>query len=171
MSEQTTSVDATIVPATAAPTLEATLQQKRTALSLISVFGGAENWQLVFHVGGFAPLLCVPLLWRFLPESRQLRAERAAPAAAGERLFTNLGCVTCHNPDSKGRGPSLEGLYGSRVALAGGDSVVADETYLRESIVDPAARLVIGYEPLMPTFQGLVGEEGLMHLIEYIKTL
>jgi AAHS family 3-hydroxyphenylpropionic acid transporter len=65
--------------------LYAALPTGGSVVSLISVFGGAENWQLVFHVGGFAPLLCVPLLWRFLPESRQLRAERAAPAAAGER--------------------------------------------------------------------------------------
>lgn len=93
------------------------------------------------------------------------------PAAAGERLFSNLGCVSCHNPDSKGRGPSLSGVYGSRVALSGGATAVADDAYLRESIVDPRAKLVTGYEPLMPTFRGLVGEEGLLHLIEYIKTL
>ena len=98
-------------------------------------------------------------------------AGEASPAAAGERLFTNLGCVTCHNPDSKGRGPSLKGLYGTTVALSGGANVVADETYLRESIVNPAAKLVTGYQPLMPTFQGLVGEEGLLHLIEYIKSI
>ena len=94
-----------------------------------------------------------------------------APAAAGERLFSNLGCVSCHNPDSKGRGPSLFGVYGSRVALTGGATALADDAYLRESIVDPRAKLVTGYEPLMPTFRGLVGEEGLYHLIEYIKTL
>jgi len=93
------------------------------------------------------------------------------PAAAGERLFTNLGCVTCHSPDSKGRGPSLVGLYGTRVAFEGGGGAVADEAYLHESIVDPKAKLVKGYTPLMPTFRGLVNEEGIMQIIQYLKSI
>ncbi|HET6372173.1 MAG TPA: cytochrome c oxidase subunit II [Candidatus Polarisedimenticolia bacterium] len=95
----------------------------------------------------------------------------ASPAAAGERLFGSLGCISCHNPDSKGRGPSLQGVFKSEVALAGGGRALADETYLRESIVDPQAKMVAGYEPLMPTFRGLVSEEGLLQLVEYIKTI
>ncbi len=97
----------------------------------------------------------------------------ATPAAAGERLFTNLGCLTCHVPgqDQKGRGPSLVGLYGTQVELEGGGEVTADERYLRESIVDPKARIVSGYQPVMPTFQGLVGEEGMLQIIEYIKSI
>src|SRR5262245_9315062 len=70
------------------------------------------------------------------------------PVAAGETLFRNLGCATCHNPDSKGRGPSLEGLFGRPVALEGGGTVTADEIYLRESITNPKAKLVAGYQPL-----------------------
>ena len=93
------------------------------------------------------------------------------PAVAGERLFTELGCITCHNRESGSRGPALEGLFGSAVALEGGSTVTADETYLRESIIDPRARIVKGYQPLMPTFRGLVGEEGLLQIIEFIKTL
>jgi len=92
-------------------------------------------------------------------------------AAAGERLFLNLGCATCHNPESGSRGPSLAGLFGSRVELAGGETMLADEAYLRESILDPKAKMVSGYEPLMPTFRGLVGEEGVLHLIEYLKSI
>jgi AAHS family 3-hydroxyphenylpropionic acid transporter len=64
--------------------LYAALPTGGSLVSLISLFGGAENWQLVFHVGGFAPLLCVPLLWLFLPESRQLKAEKAARGAGGQ---------------------------------------------------------------------------------------
>lgn len=94
----------------------------------------------------------------------------ASPAMEGERLFTKMGCITCHNPQSAGRGPSLEGVYGSKVRLEGGGEVTADDAYLRESIVDPRARQVQGYEALMPTYRGLIGEEGLMHLIEYIKS-
>jgi cytochrome c oxidase subunit 2 len=94
-----------------------------------------------------------------------------SPARAGERLFTNLGCITCHNPESKGRGPSLQGVFGSTIRLKGGGSATANEAYLRESILDPQARVVDGYDPVMPTFRGLVGEEGLMQIIEYLKTI
>jgi cytochrome c oxidase subunit II len=91
-------------------------------------------------------------------------------AARGERLFQDLACHTCHMEDASGRGPSLRGVFGSQVKLADGSSVVADEGYLRESILNPQAKLVAGYQPLMPTFQGLVNEEALMGLIEYIKS-
>jgi cytochrome c oxidase subunit 2 len=94
-----------------------------------------------------------------------------APAAGGEALFQQLGCVTCHRPDAKGLGPPLLGLFASTVQLQGGGSAVADENYLRESILNPQAKLVAGYQPVMPTFQGLVSEEDVMQLIAYIKSL
>jgi len=89
----------------------------------------------------------------------------------GEALFTQLACVTCHLPDGTGRGPSLAGLYGSQVTLDNGAVVNADESYLRESILMSQAKTVKGYERLMPTFQGLINEEGVAALIEYIKSL
>jgi cytochrome c oxidase subunit 2 len=89
----------------------------------------------------------------------------------GEQLFQQLACVSCHLPDGSGRGPSLAGLFGSRVQLASGEMVMADDTYLRESILTPHAKLVNGYQPVMPTYQGQVNEEGVMSLIEYIKSL
>jgi cytochrome c oxidase subunit II len=89
----------------------------------------------------------------------------------GEALFTQLACVTCHLPDGTGRGPSLEGLYGSQVTLDNGAVVTADESYLRESILLSQAKTVKGYERLMPTFQGLINEDGVAALIEYIKSL
>jgi len=89
----------------------------------------------------------------------------------GEALFTQLACVTCHLPDGTGRGPSLEGLFGSQVTLDSGEVVTADESYLRESILMSQAKTVKGYERLMPTFQGLINEEGVAALIEYIKSL
>jgi cytochrome c oxidase subunit 2 len=92
-------------------------------------------------------------------------------AARGQRTFQDLACHTCHIGDASGRGPSLERLFGSQVKLADGRTVVADESYLRESILTPQAKLVAGYQPLMPTFQGLVNEEALLGLIEYIKSL
>ena len=92
-------------------------------------------------------------------------------AARGEQLFQQLGCVGCHLGDNTGRGPSLAGKYGGQQALANGAVVTVDDTYIRESILTPQLKLAAGYQPLMPTFQGLVNEEGLMSLIEYIKAL
>jgi cytochrome c oxidase subunit 2 len=89
----------------------------------------------------------------------------------GEALFTQLACVTCHLPDGSGRGPALEGLFGSQVTLDDGEVVTADESYLRESILMSQAKTVKGYERLMPTFQGLINEEGVAALIEYIKSM
>jgi cytochrome c oxidase subunit 2 len=92
-------------------------------------------------------------------------------ASAGEKLFQDLGCGTCHRPDSLARGPNLQHLYGGQVRLASGETLAADETYIRESIVNPAAKVVAGFQPIMPTYQGLIGEEGLMQLIAYIQSL
>jgi cytochrome c oxidase subunit 2 len=95
----------------------------------------------------------------------------ASLAEAGARLFGDLACNTCHLPDSNGRGPILEGLFGNVVKLANGESVVFDEAYIRESILNPQAKITAGYQPIMPTFQGLITEEGLLQLIEHIKSL
>jgi cytochrome c oxidase subunit 2 len=94
-----------------------------------------------------------------------------SPAAEGQKLFESLACNTCHRADSLGRGPRLEGLFGRPVTLASGETVVADADYIRESIVTPAARITAGYQPIMPTFQGLVSEEQLMQLVAYIQSL
>jgi cytochrome c oxidase subunit 2 len=93
-------------------------------------------------------------------------------AAAGERVYQAQGCPTCHEArGDSARGPSLAGLAGTTVPLEGGGTVTADDAYLRESIVTPQAKLVRGYPPIMPTYQGLVSEEELMQLIAYIKSL
>jgi len=92
-------------------------------------------------------------------------------AARGQRLFEELACHTCHLPDGSGKGPSLVGLFGSQVKLADGSVAMGDESYIRESILNPQAKITAGYQPLMPTFQGLVNEEGLLALLEYIKSL
>ena len=91
--------------------------------------------------------------------------------ARGEQLFQQLGCVSCHLKDGSVRGPSLVGTYGAQEQLASGVAVNVDEGYIRESILTPQQKLTAGYGPVMPTFQGLVNEEGLMSLIEYIKSL
>jgi cytochrome c oxidase subunit 2 len=93
------------------------------------------------------------------------------PAVAGEALFKQYGCVSCHALQSGAMGPSLRGLFGSRIKLQSGQTIIADETYIRESILNPKAKIVAGYQPIMPTFQGQIGEEQLHQLIAYIKTL
>jgi len=95
----------------------------------------------------------------------------ATPAVAGEKLFTDLGCITCHRADAQARCPDLAGLFGRTVSLTTGRTLTADEGYIRESILDPGAKIVAGYQNIMPTYQGLVSEEGVLELIAYIKSL
>ncbi|HEY3043752.1 MAG TPA: cytochrome c oxidase subunit II [Vicinamibacterales bacterium] len=92
-------------------------------------------------------------------------------ASAGEKLFADLACNSCHRPDSAGRGPVLNGLFGKTITTDAGEMVVVDEAYVRESILNPGAKISVGYQPIMPTFQGLVTEEQLLELIEYVKAL
>ncbi|MBI3653487.1 MAG: cytochrome c oxidase subunit II [Acidobacteria bacterium] len=92
-------------------------------------------------------------------------------ASNGEKLFQTLACNSCHKSDQSGRGPALEGIFGKQQALQGGQTVLADENYIRESILNPRAKVVAGYDPVMPTFQGLVSEEQLLQLIAYVKSL
>jgi cytochrome c oxidase subunit 2 len=92
-------------------------------------------------------------------------------ADLGAKVFTDLGCVTCHMDSAQGRGPSLNGVFGHQVTLANGDKVIADEAYVRESILTPTAKMVAGYPPLMPTFQGVVSEEQIAQLTAYVKSL
>ena len=94
-----------------------------------------------------------------------------SPAAAGEKLFQDLVCISCHRDDAQARGPQLKGLFGHTVRLQGGATAVADEAYIRESIVNPQAKIVDGFLPIMPTFQGLVSEEQLLQLIAYVRSL
>jgi cytochrome c oxidase subunit 2 len=91
--------------------------------------------------------------------------------AAGARLFTQLGCHTCHAADGSGRGPSLVGLFGKPVRLVDGRTVTADAAYIRGCILTPFKQLVAGYPPLMPTFQGQVTEEQVLQLVAYIRSL
>ncbi|MFQ5350470.1 MAG: cytochrome c oxidase subunit II [Thermoanaerobaculia bacterium] len=90
---------------------------------------------------------------------------------SGEELFAKYVCNTCHYPDSAARAPILGGVFGTEEQLSNGSGVRIDENYLRESILNPAARVVAGYQPLMPTYQGQIGEEELIQLIAYIKGL
>lgn len=99
-------------------------------------------------------------------------AAQQSPAVAGQQLFESLGCVSCHGANGEGgRGPALAGLFGRQVFLTNGQTVVADESYVRESIENPQAKLVSGFGPIMPTFQGQVTPEQLIQIMSFIKSL
>jgi cytochrome c oxidase subunit 2 len=91
--------------------------------------------------------------------------------ASGQELFRVKACSTCHRPDSATLAPILHGLFGEEVELEDGSTQIVDENYLRESIMNPIAKLVRGYKPLMPTYQGQITEEEVLQLIGYIKSL
>src|SRR5439155_10651242 len=85
-------------------------------------------------------------------------------ADRGGKLFRKLQCVTCHTGEGNNRAPSLEEIYGTQVPLSDGSRVPVDRAYLRESILRPDAKVVAGYQPIMPSFQGLVSEEEVIQL-------
>lgn len=102
-----------------------------------------------------------------------LDSEKATGSLAdqGRQLFFKLQCITCHSGNVDAKAPILEGLHGRTVSLKNARSVVADDAYLRESILYPEAKITQGWQPIMPTFKGQVDEEDLIKLIAYIKTL
>jgi cytochrome c oxidase subunit II len=97
--------------------------------------------------------------------------EQRPPVSAGEQVFTQFRCHTCHFQGGQPRCPSLAKLFGQPVRLADGSVVTADDAYLRESILRPAARVVAGFQPVMPTYEGQLSEEQIFNLIQYIKSL
>ena len=99
-------------------------------------------------------------------------AGQASPAAAGHGLYESLGCASCHGANAEGgRGPALLGLYGSKVVLNNNQTVTGDESYLRESILNPQAKIANGFGPIMPSFQGQLSEEQLLQVVAYLKSL
>jgi len=99
-------------------------------------------------------------------------AGSGTPASQGQQLFQSLGCASCHGQNGEGgRGPTLAGIYGQKTQLQTGESVSVDDSYVRESILNPQAKLVAGFGAIMPTFQGQVSEDQLLQLLAYIKSL
>jgi cytochrome c oxidase subunit 2 len=100
-----------------------------------------------------------------------LKAPEDSLAGKGRKLFQDLGCQVCHYPDRQGIGPVLAGIFGKPQRLQSGKTIIVDENYLRESILNPPAQIAAGFQPLMPPYQGRVNEEELIQLIAYIKSL
>lgn len=126
--------------------------------------GHSDMWAkvVVHEPGGFE---------RWLEEASDF-LKRMSPAEAGERLYRTRGCAQCHAVNGTvGTGPTLSKLFGHQVALEGGKTVVADENYVRESILEPQAKVVLGFQPVMPTFKGHLTDQEITAIIEYLKTL
>ena len=89
----------------------------------------------------------------------------------GQITFKKQGCDVCHSTDGSTKvGPSWKGLFGKQEALTSG-TIAVDENYIRESILDPQAKLVQGFPPSMPTFKGKLRDSEIEGLIAYIKSL
>jgi cytochrome c oxidase subunit 2 len=94
------------------------------------------------------------------------------PAVAGQQLFQTLGCASCHGANGEGgRGPALVGAFGRETDLQDGGKATVNEAYVRESIINPQLKLVKGFGPIMPTFQGQISEDQLVQLVAFIKSL
>jgi len=126
--------------------------------------GHSDMWAkaVVHEPGGFE---------RWLEDASNFLA-KMSPAEAGERLYGTRGCAQCHSVDGKGgTGPTFKAMFGHQVPLDGGKATVADENYIRESILEPQAKIVAGFQPVMPTFQGRLKDQEITAIIEYLKTL
>jgi cytochrome c oxidase subunit 2 len=107
------------------------------------------------------------------PEDYQKWTEESTSGTSlaqnGERLFASMGCNQCHNGTAAARGPSLAGVYGSKLQLTNGSAVLVNDAYLRDAILNPSEHVTAGYAPIMPTYQGQISEDGLIDLVEFIK--
>ncbi|PYY19523.1 MAG: cytochrome c oxidase subunit II [Acidobacteria bacterium] len=92
-------------------------------------------------------------------------------ATEGQKVFASMGCPTCHTGADNARGPNLYNLYGRMVRTEDNRTALADEGYIRESILNPSAKIVYGYQNIMPTFQGQLNEDEMIQIIEYVKSL
>ncbi len=92
-------------------------------------------------------------------------------ALEGRKIFLKYRCVSCHSATGNARAPVLEGLYRRAVHLTTGQTVTADDAYIRESILSPGAKIVAGWENIMPTFRGQISEEEIFSLIAYFRSL
>jgi cytochrome c oxidase subunit 2 len=107
------------------------------------------------------------------PEDYQKWTEESTSGASlaqnGERLFASMGCNACHNGSPAARGPNLAGVYGTKPTLTNGSQVLVNDAYLRDAILNPSQHVTAGYNPIMPTYQGQISEDGLIDLVEFLK--
>ena len=119
------------------------------------------------HMGGWITVMEPRDFGRWL----QAQGGEETLAAEGKELFRRYGCSGCHEAGGTVRAPRLEGVFGSPVPLSDGSAVIADERYVRDSILDPKAQVAAGYAPVMPTFAGQIGEDDLAKLVAYVESI
>jgi cytochrome c oxidase subunit 2 len=119
------------------------------------------------HMGGWITVMEPRDFGRWL----QAQGGQETLAAQGKDLFRRYGCSGCHEAGGTVRAPRLEGVFGSPVPLSDGSVVIADERYVRDSILDPKAQVAAGYAPVMPTFAGQIGEDDLAKLVAYVESI
>ena len=117
-------------------------------------------------MSGYAALL------KYTPQGLANIKDSPERIKQGRALAEKYGCLGCHSIDGTTKdGPTWKGLYGSRVPLEGGTTVVADDAYIKESILDPGARVVTGFPNFMPSFRGNVSDRDIVDITAYIRTL
>ncbi|MBI2346048.1 MAG: cytochrome c oxidase subunit II [Deltaproteobacteria bacterium] len=122
-----------------------------------------ERWQLDWELAA---------LKEATEEKAKPKEASAAPAEQGKQLFTAKGCPACHTVDgNKGVGPTLAQVFGRQEEMQDGMTVTVDENYIRESLTEPQAKVVKGFQPIMPTYKGQLKDEEFTALIEYLKGL
>jgi cytochrome c oxidase subunit 2 len=119
------------------------------------------------HMGGWITVMNP----RDYADWLQAQGGQQTLAAQGEQLFRRYGCSGCHEPGGTVRAPNLHGVFGGPVPLSDGSVVIADEAYVRDSILDPKGQVAAGYAPVMPTFAGQVSEDDLAKLVAYIESI
>jgi cytochrome c oxidase subunit 2 len=119
------------------------------------------------HMGGWITVMNP----REYADWLQAQGGQQTLAAQGEQLFRRYGCSGCHEPGGTVRAPNLHGVFGGPVPLSDGSVVIADEAYVRDSILDPKGQVAAGYAPVMPTFAGQVSEDDLAKLVAYIESI
>lgn len=98
--------------------------------------------------------------------------ESLPPEELGQKVYTAKGCVACHSVDgAAGVGPTFKGLWGAKRSFVGGGTAVADENYIRESVLNPGGKVVSGYQSVMPSYTGLLNDREIAGVIAYLKTL
>lgn len=127
----------------------------------------------LYRLGGTLwVLVLLPAILVTCGSQRTEEPAASVPAAtSGSELFEGLGCIQCHQIDGGGLGPSLVGLYGETIPLETGKTVTVDDQFIRTSILDPRAHTHAGYPPVMPPYEGRIGEEEMSMLVAYIRSL
>ncbi len=138
--------------------------EKRDGISKIVAIAGIITIVVIF--------VFFPFVWGNFVNPTSEIYESVPLKELGVITFANKACNTCHTIDGRATiGPSVKDLFGSEGKMADGTTLMVDENYLRQSILEPMAHIVDGYQPVMPIYQGLINTREMDAIIAYIKSL